>query len=88
MHDPLAMRGGQPASDLEAEVLRGRQVESLTVEPRAQTLSLDQLHGDVDAPVGLVDLVHDGDVGVGDGGGRASLSEEPLTPLLVTGGVD
>lgn len=34
-------------------------------------------------PLGLVDLVHDRDVGVGDRGGGPRLAHEPQPPLLV-----
>ena len=49
----------------------------------AQRLPLDQLHGDEDDAIHLVDLVDGCDIGVVDGGRRAGLTHEAKTPLLV-----
>ena len=51
----------------------------------AQGLSLDELHGDVDGPVGLTDVVDRQDVRVVQGGGRAGLLLESL-PAIGVGG--
>ena len=62
MHHPVGMRVRKRVRDLAAEAqdLLGRQGSA--GQPRAQGLALDQLHGDVDVPVGFADLVDRADV--------------------------
>ncbi len=82
MHDPLVVRRCEPASDLRSQVLRGHEIEAAARHPFAQVLTLDQLHRNEDAALGLPDLVDGGDVGVRDGGRRAGFPQESLPALL------
>ena len=56
-------------------------------DQRGEGLAPHHLHGDEGHAVGLVDLVDDGDPGVGEGGGRASLADEPPEQVGAVGQV-
>ncbi len=88
MNDPLRVRGREPAGDLLAHRERGGRVERPALQALTQVLAFDQLHGDVDAPVVLVDLMNHGDVRVRDCRRRPRLAEEALALLLAARGVD
>ena len=87
MHDPLRVRGRQPARHLPGKVPSRRHVEPTLLESIAEALALDELHRDEEAAVNLADLMHRRDVGVRDGRRRASFAQETLTGLRVLPGI-
>ena len=76
MHDALLVRRREPAGDLRASSRAVGDGERARARAARAGSPLDELHRDVDAPVGLADLVDDRDVGVRDGRRGARLAQE------------
>ena len=64
MHDPLLVRGRQPAGDLDGVVRGLPHRQRAAREPRAQRLALQQFLHDVGRPLVLAELVDGRDVRV------------------------
>ena len=82
MHDAGGVRLGEALGGLDGDVEELLRRQRLARgDELAQGLALDELHGDVDGPVGLADVVDRQDVGVVQGRGRAGLLLEALAAV-------
>ncbi len=84
MNDPCLMGPGEPLRDVGRDPDRLRDHQGPLAQERPQSLSFDEFHDDEGDTVGLVDLVHHGDFGMGDGCGSLGLSQESTMVLWMS----
>ncbi len=84
MDDPVPVRDGKGARDAPAEPeSAGGLPGTLLHDQVLETLSVDDLHNDVErAVVGLAEVVDGDDIGMGELRRRPGLAEEPLDDVL------
>ena len=87
MDDALVVGGGEPTRDLEGDLDRLARRQRTVLEPLAERLALEQLHGGVDGALLAAEVVYGEDVGVREGGHRLRLALEAREGLRVLGEV-
>src|SRR4051794_9265170 len=85
MDNALRMSGLQRISDLDAQIEHRLDLQRLASDPVAQSLSLQQFHGDEGSPLELVGLVNGADVGMVEGGSSLGLPLEAAEGLRIGG---
>ena len=79
--DPFGVRFGEGVCDLRGQIDRATAIERPTGDHGLQRLARNEFEHQKDVSLLFTDLVERGDVGMGQRGGRACFTDEPLAPL-------